>query len=119
MRLKLIVAAAVLVTPPMWHPTAAAAPASSARTTASWFSGKRGACGRLTGYYAAHRTLKCGTYVRVTYKESSGRSRSVKVRVLDRGPYVRGRDLDLSKAAFAKLANPRKGIIRVTYRRSS
>ena len=46
---------------------------------------------------AAHRTLPFGTWVVV---ENSANGRSVKVRINDRGPYVKGRVLDLSfKAA--------------------
>lgn len=43
---------------------------------------------------AAHRTLPFGTHLRVTY-----RGRSVVVRINDRGPFVRGRGLDLSRGA--------------------
>jgi rare lipoprotein A len=59
------------------------------------------------GLTAAHRTLPFGTMVRVT-NQSSGRS--VVVRINDRGPFVRGRIIDLSPAAaralgFSGLAN--------------
>lgn len=47
---------------------------------------------------AAHRTLPFGTYVRVTY-----RGRSVVVRINDRGPFVRGRDIDLSSGAARRI----------------
>jgi rare lipoprotein A len=48
---------------------------------------------------AAHRTLPFGTMVRVTHKKTG---RSVVVRINDRGPFVRGRVIDLSpKAASA------------------
>jgi len=43
---------------------------------------------------AAHRTLPFGTWLRVTYRD-----RMVVVRVTDRGPYVEGRDIDLSPGA--------------------
>ncbi|MDH6231261.1 rare lipoprotein A [Mesorhizobium soli] len=49
---------------------------------------------------AAHRTLPLGSKVRVT-NQSNGRS--VIVRINDRGPFVKGRVLDLSKGAAAKL----------------
>jgi len=49
---------------------------------------------------AAHRRLPFGTVVRVT-DEHSGRS--VKVRINDRGPFVRGRIIDLSRAAARRL----------------
>ena len=60
---------------------------------------------------AAHRTLPFGSYVRVVHG-----SRSVVVRINDRGPFVGGRDLDLSYAAFKALAPPSRGHIDVCYR---
>lgn len=70
---------------------------------ASWYgqeSGSRTANGeRFTGndMTAAHRTLPFVTKLRVTY-----RGKSVVVRVNDRGPYITGRSLDLSRAAAAR-----------------
>ncbi len=70
------------------------------RAVASWygpgFYGNRTACGqtftsRLLG--VAHRSLRCGYRVTVRY-----RGRSITVPVVDRGPYVRGRDYDLTNA---------------------
>jgi rare lipoprotein A len=52
---------------------------------------------RLT---AAHRTLPFGTRVRVTNKRNG---RSVVVRINDRGPYIRGRIIDLTPAAARAL----------------
>src|SRR5690606_21643825 len=49
---------------------------------------------------AAHRTLPLGSRVRMTHRLSG---RSVVVRINDRGPFVRGRILDLSRAAARKL----------------
>jgi rare lipoprotein A len=59
------------------------------------------------GLTAAHRTLPFGTLVRVTNRSSG---RSVVVRINDRGPFVRGRIIDLTPAAakalgFSGLAN--------------
>lgn len=45
---------------------------------------------------AAHRTLPIGTFVRVTNRRSG---RSVVVRINDRGPFVRGRIIDVTPAA--------------------
>jgi rare lipoprotein A len=45
---------------------------------------------------AAHRTLRFGTRVRVT---NSRNGRSVVVRINDRGPFVKGRSIDLSSGA--------------------
>ncbi|WP_436638386.1 septal ring lytic transglycosylase RlpA family protein [Microbaculum sp. FT89] len=53
-----------------------------------------------TGFYAAHRTLPFGTRIRV---ENLHNGRVVEVRVNDRGPFVRGRIVDVTKAAAAKL----------------
>jgi rare lipoprotein A len=47
---------------------------------------------------AAHRTLPFGTMVRVTHKKTG---RSVVVRINDRGPFIRGRVIDLSPKAAA------------------
>lgn len=49
---------------------------------------------------AAHRTLRFGTTVRVVNRANG---RSVMVKINDRGPFVKGRVIDLSKAAAAKL----------------
>ena len=80
------------------------------RGKASWFSASHGYCTKNTsGYYAASRSLPCGTKVSVR----SG-DRYVIVTIQDRGPYVGGRILDLSKAAFQKLAPLGSGVINVT-----
>jgi rare lipoprotein A len=55
---------------------------------------------------AAHRTLPFGTKVRVTYK-----GKSVIVRINDRGPFVKGRTIDLSRAAARAIGCP--GICKV------
>ena len=55
-------------------------------------------------FSAASRTLRLGTLLRVAYG-----GRVVTVRVNDRGPYVRGRDLELSQAAAAALGLPGVG----------
>ena len=60
---------------------------------------------------AAHRTLPFGTRVRVTDVASG---KSVVVRVNDRGPFVKGRVIDLSRAAAEKLGIIRAGLAEVT-----
>jgi rare lipoprotein A len=55
---------------------------------------------------AAHKTLKFGTLVKVT---SIVTNKSVIVRINDRGPFIKGRDIDLSKSAFFKIAPKRYG----------
>ncbi len=49
---------------------------------------------------AAHRSLPFGTRLRVTNKHNG---KSVVVRINDRGPFVRGRMLDLSRGAASRL----------------
>ena len=66
------------------------------------------------GKSVAHRWLPFGTRLRVT-NQSNGRS--VIVRVNDRGPYVGGRDLDLSYGAFTSIASPGQGVANVCYSR--
>jgi rare lipoprotein A len=66
---------------------------------ASVYSGGRTANGEhasANGLTAAHRSLPFGTLVKVTNRRSQ---RSVIVRVNDRGPFVRGRVIDLTPAA--------------------
>jgi rare lipoprotein A (peptidoglycan hydrolase) len=58
---------------------------------ASWYSGGTGACGSLGGMTVAHKTLPCGTKVTLRY-----RGRSVVARVMDRGPFIAGREWDLT-----------------------
>ena len=89
----------------------AAAPRSPgaeyARGKASWygpgFHGKRTASGErfdMNDLTAAHRTLPCGTRVRVRNPQNG---REVVVRINDRGPHISDRISDLSKAAAATL----------------
>lgn len=59
---------------------------------------------------AAHRTLPFGTYVMVT---NLGNDRSAVVRINDRGPFVRGRIIDLSYAAARVLGIVGPGTARV------
>ncbi|AHL76304.1 hypothetical protein CH92_14890 [Stutzerimonas stutzeri] len=63
-----------------------------------------------TSLSAAHRTLPFGTKVRVINTRNGN---SVVVRINDRGPFVRGRIIDLSKAAFQSIGNIRSGVLRV------
>lgn len=70
----------------------------------SKFHGKRTASGsifNMNSLTAAHKTLPFGTKVRVTNKKTK---ESVVVKITDRGPYIRGRVLDLSKAAATQIS---------------
>jgi rare lipoprotein A len=59
---------------------------------------------------AAHKTLKFNTVVRVT---NTSNGKTVDVRINDRGPFVAGRCIDLSRAAFAKIASTSQGVASV------
>jgi hypothetical protein len=61
---------------------------------------------------AASRTLPFNTIVRVTNLENNN---SVDVRINDRGPYITGRVIDLSRSAFETIAHPGQGVIYVQY----
>jgi rare lipoprotein A len=79
---------------------------------ASVYSGGRTANGevaRASALTAAHRTLPFGTMVKVT---NTGTGRSVVVRINDRGPFVRGRVIDLTPAGASALGF--SGLARVT-----
>jgi rare lipoprotein A len=62
---------------------------------------------------AAHRTLPFGTEVLV---KNLNNGKSVTVRINDRGPFVKGRIIDLTRAAFSQIANPKKGVEKVEIR---
>ena len=67
------------------------------------YSGSKTASGERanpTGLTAAHRTLAFGTHVRVTNRRNG---RSVIVRINDRGPFVRGRVIDITPAGARAL----------------
>jgi len=75
------------------------------------FHGRRTASGELFNMNcltAAHKKLPFGTQVRVYYDDDS-----LDVRITDRGPFKKGRIIDLSQAAFAKLSPLSVGIIKV------
>jgi rare lipoprotein A len=59
---------------------------------------------------AAHRTLPFNTRVRVTNLQNG---RSIVVRINDRGPFIRGRIIDLSFEAARQLGMHRQGVIQV------
>lgn len=59
---------------------------------------------------AAHKKLPFGSQVRVTNLQTG---KSVMVRINDRGPFVRGRVIDLSKSAFSEIGNTSTGLLRV------
>jgi len=60
---------------------------------------------------AAHQTLGFGSRVKVT---NIANNKSVIVIINDRGPFIRGRIIDLSKKAFSQIASVKQGVIDVT-----
>jgi rare lipoprotein A len=92
-------------------------PPPSRLEVASWYG--PGFVGHLTSdgetfnpnaLTAASKTLPIGSRVRVTNPDNG---RSVIVRINDRGPYVRGRSLDLSRSAARQIGLTNKGVCRV------
>lgn len=80
------------------------------------FHGRRTASGERYDHRemtAAHRTLPFGTRVRVTNVENG---KSVVVRITDRGPFRKGRVIDVSKRAARELGFVRQGTTEVELR---
>ncbi len=82
--------------------------------TVSWygprFHGRLTANGETfdqTAFTAAHKSMRFGTLLRLTNPKNK---KSVIVRINDRGPYIPGRNLDLSRAAAEKLGVSNKGV---------
>jgi rare lipoprotein A len=81
---------------------------------ASFYRGRAAAGGEATGpagLTAAHRTLPFGTTVLV---RNAGNGRTVVVRITDRGPFRRGRIIDVSRAAARELDMIDSGIAAVS-----
>jgi rare lipoprotein A len=81
----------------------ASAMAESGIASVYAYSGSKTASGERAnpaGLTAAHRTLAFGTHVRVTHRRNG---RGVTVRINDRGPFVRGRVIDLTPAGARAL----------------
>jgi rare lipoprotein A len=109
--------------PPVSHPIApeTLTPAWSEEGLASWYGGDDGFEGKPTAsgeifdsakLTAAHRDLPIGTVVDVTSVDTG---RTVRVRVNDRGPFVHGRVIDLSREAARRigLIGPGVGPVRL------
>ncbi|MCS4239370.1 rare lipoprotein A [Myroides gitamensis] len=82
------------------------------------FSGKKTASGEVfdnSKYTAAHKTLPFGTKIKVTNLRNK---RSVVLTVTDRGPFTKGRSVDISKRAFMDLTdNLGRGVLDVKVER--
>ena len=103
-----------------WYQPLARADGFKQKGVASWygdyFHGRKTSSGEtydMNAVSAAHKTLPLGTYVRVHNVENG---KSLDVRINDRGPFVAGRVIDLSKAAAEKLDiyEPGTAQVRVT-----
>jgi rare lipoprotein A len=80
------------------------------------FQNKKTASGErfnLHSLTAAHRNLPFGTKVVV---KNVRNGKTVKVRINDRGPFVKGRIIDLSRAAFSRISSLDEGLARVEIR---
>jgi rare lipoprotein A len=84
---------------------------------ASWygpgFHGKLTANGEVYNQLAmtaAHKDLPFGTFLRITNQKNG---KSVIVRINDRGPFIEGRDIDLSMGTALALGMVQRGVIRV------
>lgn len=78
-----------------------------------YWESQRVACGgkfNPNALTAAHKSLPCGSKVRVTNQRNG---KSVVVTINDRGPFVRGRIIDVSKAAATKLGMTGAGTAKV------
>jgi rare lipoprotein A len=120
---------ALVKTPPPEIPAPQPAPAPAPKVaprpeeatgTASWYGkahhGQQTASGEtydMHAFTAAHRSLPLGTRVLVTNVQNA---RTVEVRINDRGPFARGRILDLSYAAALELGSLSGGAFRVKLR---
>lgn len=79
------------------------------------FNGRKTASGEIfsnSKMTAANRTLPFGTKVKVTNLRSG---KSVIVEINDRGPFHSSRALDLTKAAYKAIGDPKKGTMPVEY----
>ena len=96
-------------------PASATAPAAEGygRGMASWYTDTKTASGERycrKSLTAAHRSLPMGTRVLV---RNVSNGRTVVVRINDRGPYIKGRTIDVSEAAARELGMINSGIAKV------
>lgn len=76
------------------------------------FHGKKTANGEKFNMHAltaAHKSLPINSIIKVINIKNG---KDVLVRINDRGPYIKGRELDLSKAAFEKISDKKLGLIK-------
>jgi rare lipoprotein A len=112
-----------MVQSPSYYPPATSRPAAAAPSRpshivrASWygpgFNGRRTTSGEVFSEHsltAASKTLPLGSRIRVTNLSTGS---SVVVKVNDRGPFVKGRSLDLSEAAARRIGVAHEGVAKV------
>lgn len=79
------------------------------------FNGRKTASGKIfnnNNFTAAHKKFPFGTLLKVT---NEANNKSAIVKVIDRGPFIKGREIDLSKKAFMNIAsNKKSGLVYVT-----
>ncbi len=87
------------------------------KMVASWygprFHGRKTANGEIydqMAFTAAHKKFRFGTLLRLTNPKNE---RSIIVRINDRGPFIKGRELDLSKAAATELGIVERGVAKL------
>lgn len=112
-----ILTAIAIATSTIFIPPVSTASAAGVRTAcggASWYSLRsRTASGEMmnpAAMTAAHKTLPLGSKVKVTNLKNN---RSIVVRINDRGPFIKGRLIDLSKGAARELDFIHSGVARV------
>ena len=84
---------------------------------ADFFDGRTTASGEIfynSQLTAAHPTLAFGTVVIV---KNLGNEKEVEVKINDRGPFVKGRIIDLSQAAFSRIGELDRGLLEVEVRK--
>lgn len=86
----------------------------------SWYGsnshGRKTASGKkfdMNDLTAAHKTLPFGTKVKL---RNPNNGKEVTITITDRGPFVKSREFDLSKAAFKQLGNLGKGTLNIVYK---
>lgn len=114
MNTKIVVLAASLAASVIAPFNTAAAASNCGR--ASWYAlHSRTASGEMmnpSALTAAHRSLPFGTKLKVTNPRNG---KSVVVRVNDRGPFIKGRVIDLSKGAASRIGLIHRGVGKVCY----
>ncbi len=115
MNKKLVVVASVVAV--LASPSVALAQCGSASWYGPGFHGKKSASGQTfnqNAMTAAHKSLPFGTKLRVVDQRTG---KAVLVTINDRGPYAKGRIIDLSKAAATKLGFRNAGHTKVCIER--